>query len=73
VKLYPNPTTSVLNIESAGTIQSIAIYNVLGQEVLNRTIDSTSARIDVASFNTGIYVVKSVIDGVTSSSKFIKE
>ncbi len=73
VKLYPNPTTSVLNIESAGIIQSIAIYNVLGQEVLNRTIDSTSARIDVASFNSGIYVVKSVIDGVTSSSKFIKE
>ncbi len=73
VSLYPNPTTSVLNIESAGTIQSIAIYNVLGQEVLNRTIDSTSARIDVASFNTGIYVVKTVIDGVTSSTKFIKE
>jgi hypothetical protein len=32
-----------------------------------------TARIDVASFNSGIYVVKTVVDGVTSSTKFIKE
>ena len=73
VKLYPNPTSNVLNIECAATIQAVSIYNVLGQEVLNRTIDSNTARIDVASFNSGIYVVKTVVDGVTSSTKFIKE
>jgi hypothetical protein len=73
VKLYPNPTSNILNIECAATIQTVSIYNVLGQEVLNRTIDSNTARIDVASFNSGIYVVKTVVDGVTSSTKFIKE
>jgi hypothetical protein len=73
VNLYPNPTSNVLNIESLGTIQAISVYNVLGQEVLNKTIESNNATIDVASFNSGIYVVKTLVDGVTSSTKFIKE
>lgn len=72
-KLYPNPTANVLNIESVGIVQNIAIYNVLGQEVLNREINATSFQLDVASLNAGIYVVKAMIDGNVSSTKFIKE
>jgi len=73
VKLYPNPTSNVLNIESIGTIQTISVYNVLGQEVINKALNSTSTSLDVSSLNSGIYVVKTVVDGVTSSTKFIKQ
>jgi hypothetical protein len=73
VKLYPNPTSNVLNIESLGTIQTISVYNVLGQEVINKALNSTSTSLDVSSLNSGIYVVKTVVDGVTSSTKFIKQ
>jgi hypothetical protein len=73
VKLYPNPTSNVLNIESLGTIQTISVYNVLGQEVINKSLNSTSTSLDVSSLNSGIYVVKTVVDGVTSSTKFIKQ
>ena len=73
VKLYPNPTSNILNLESAGNIQNIAVYNVLGQEVLNREINATSFQLDVASLNAGVYVVKTNIDGNVSSTKFIKE
>jgi hypothetical protein len=73
VKLYPNPTSNVLNIESLGTIQTISVYNVLGQEVINKALSSTSTSLDVSSLNSGIYVVKTVVDGVTSSTKFIKQ
>ena len=73
VKLYPNPTSNVLNIESLGTIQTISVYNVLGQEVINKALNSTSTALDVSSLNSGIYVVKTVVDGVTSSTKFIKQ
>ncbi|WP_396137672.1 T9SS type A sorting domain-containing protein [Flavobacterium sp.] len=73
VKLYPNPTSNVLNIESGGTIQTISVYNVLGQEVINKALNSTSTALDVSSLNSGIYVVKTVVDGVTSSTKFIKQ
>lgn len=73
VKLYPNPTSNVLNIESLGSIQTISVYNVLGQEVINKVLNSTSTALDVSSLNSGIYVVKTVVDGVTSSTKFIKQ
>ena len=73
VKLYPNPTSNVLNIESLGTIQTISVYNVLGQEVINKALNSASTSLDVSSLNSGIYVVKTVVDGVTSSTKFIKQ
>ena len=73
VKLYPNPTSNVLNIESLGAIQTISVYNVLGQEVINKALNSASTSLDVSSLNSGIYVVKTVVDGVTSSTKFIKQ
>lgn len=72
-KLYPNPTSSVLNIESVGNIQTIAIYNVLGQEVMNRETNGSSVSLDVSGLNAGIYVVKTMIDENVSSTKFIKE
>ena len=73
VKMYPNPASNVLNIESVGTIQNIAIYNVLGQEVMNKLSNETSVSLDVSGLNSGIYVIKTKIDGTVSSSKFIKE
>ena len=73
VKLYPNPTSNVLNIESVGTIQNIAIYNVLGQEVMNKLTNQTLVSLDVSGLNAGVYVIKTAIDGTVSSTKFIKE
>jgi len=72
-KLYPNPTSNILNIEAAGNVQNIAVYNVLGQEVINRQTNGTSITLDVSSLNSGIYVIKTMIDGNLSSTKFIKE
>lgn len=73
VKLYPNPTSNILNIEATSNIQSIAVYNVLGQEIMNREANDSTISIDVSSLNSGIYVIKTMIDGNISSTKFIKE
>jgi hypothetical protein len=73
VKLYPNPTSNTLNIEAQNTIQSIAIYDILGQEILNKEINSLSTGLDVSNLSNGVYMIKTVIGGVNSSTKFIKE
>lgn len=72
-KVYPNPAKNLLNIDSASNVQSVSVYNVIGQEVLNRTINSTNANLDISSLNTGVYVVRALIDGNVVTSKFIKE
>jgi hypothetical protein len=73
IKLYPNPASNVLNIESLGTIQNVSVCNILGQEVLNQDVNSATFNLNVSSLNSGIYVIKTMIDGNLSSTKFIKE
>jgi hypothetical protein len=73
VKLYPNPATNVLNIESTSTIEKVSVYNLLGQEVISITPNSDLVTLDVASLQLGVYVVKTSIDGNISSTRFIKE
>jgi Secretion system C-terminal sorting domain len=73
VKLYPNPASNVLNIESVSTIEKVSLFNLLGQEVLSQTPNSELVTLDVASLQVGVYVVKTTIGGTVSSTRFIKE
>ena len=72
-KVYPNPTSNVLNIDASGNVQNIAIYNTLGQEVMNKEVSGNNVSLDVSDLNAGIYIVKTNVDGKVSSTKFIKK
>jgi hypothetical protein len=72
VILYPNPTSTSLTIEAKDAIESIAIYNVLGQEVISKNPMSSSMTLDVSNLQNGLYFVNSTIDGKTATTKFIK-
>jgi len=72
IRMYPNPTSSVFTIEANDAIQSVTLYNVLGQEVLAKNSNSTSVTLDVANLQTGVYVVKTIIGGVTATSRLVK-
>ncbi len=72
VKMYPNPATDIFTIEAAKAIDSLQIYNVLGQEVFASTPKSNTTTVDVSAFKTGIYIAKTIIDGVSSSSRLVK-
>lgn len=73
VKMYPNPATNVLNIESLSNIEKVAIYNVLGQKVISETPNKELISLDVSSLQVGVYIIKTTVDGNVSSSRFIKE
>ena len=55
---YPNPVKNALNIKNASPINSIAVYNALGQQVLNSTINATETNPDLSALSNGIYFVK---------------
>jgi choice-of-anchor B domain-containing protein len=58
--MYPNPASDVLTISSTSEpIQFIAIYNVLGQMVLEFDVrDSNSEKINISELNSGVYLVQ---------------
>jgi hypothetical protein len=66
--IYPNPTSSTLNIEVKEQTQ-ITIVNVLGEVVKTETIKGLST-IDVTELSTGVYFIQS---NTGIKTKFIKQ
>ena len=56
-KLYPNPTTSVLHIQSENEVNSIIVYNNIGQEI-KRQNGEFKTEIDLNKVPAGIYFIK---------------
>ncbi|UOX33308.1 T9SS type A sorting domain-containing protein [Flavobacterium sediminilitoris] len=71
--LYPNPVQDVLNFNSKENIaiQSVEIYNMLGQVVL--TVPNATKSVDVSNLTKGNYFVKVNTEKGNSNTKFIKE
>ncbi|MFD2890531.1 T9SS type A sorting domain-containing protein [Flavobacterium chuncheonense] len=71
--LYPNPAKAVLNLQAKNdiAIQSIEIYNVVGQLVL--AMPNASTTVDVSSLESGAYFIKINTDNGSTSAKFIKQ
>ena len=57
IKVYPNPTTDILNIKTSLEINRIEIYDLLGKNIKSYTKVSNSA-IDISQLETGLYLVK---------------
>ena len=72
LNMYPNPASDVLNISAQSTINSVEIFNVLGQKVIRMNVEDTSAEINVSNLNAGIYLIKYEINNRTSTKKFVK-
>lgn len=67
--LYPNPTSSILNIEVKEQTQ-INIVNVLGDVVKTETINGV-CKLDISALNAGVYFIQDIRSG--KAIKFIKE
>jgi hypothetical protein len=73
VNIYPNPINEILNISSDKNIQKVVIYNSIGQIVLTTQESANVAKINIAELTNGLYTVKTVINGVDTFSKIVKE
>ncbi len=73
--VYPNPVKADLNITAKETInvQSMRVYNTLGQLVLALPNAAKVSTIDVSSLTTGNYFLQIKTDKGSSSAQFVKE
>ena len=56
IRLYPNPTNGVINIEGNGAM-NISVMNVLGQKVMEMSV-TDNATLDLSGFGAGIYMIR---------------
>ncbi|MDD5150874.1 MAG: S8 family serine peptidase [Flavobacterium sp.] len=73
--VYPNPTIDSISIALPEGFDSntFVIYNVLGQEMVEKKITSPSATISLKSLNSGMYFYRIESNGVVKNGKIIKQ
>ncbi|ARV08403.1 hypothetical protein BTO05_01620 [Winogradskyella sp. PC-19] len=67
--IYPNPTNSILSIKGLKTSENVEVYNLSGQKLLTKTIDTNRNTINVSQLSAGIYFLKINNESI----KFIKQ
>jgi len=74
-KLFPNPASSVLNIQSEVNISNITVANVIGQKVLNvNNVNADNYRLELNALTNGVYLINiNNVDGTSNVAKFVKK
>lgn len=68
VKVFPNPVTNFLTIESTKEFDSIEIYNTIGKRILK----TTARKIDFSNYKSGIYMMRIIAENKVLTKKVIK-
>lgn len=71
-RIYPNPTNSILNVNSSKNNYSIKIYNLVGQLVHSKENNDGFQNLDVRHLNSGLYFIELKSDGFLETQKFYK-
>lgn len=71
-RFFPNPTSNVINLNSQDKIERVAIYNILGQKVVDQNINAISSQLNVANLVTGTYLMEVSVEDKTATYKIIK-
>ena len=72
VNIYPNPASRFINIVSDDAINTVVIYNAIGQQVITRTVDDNATMLDLGNLTTGAYTMVILsANGDRATRKFI--
>lgn len=73
IAVYPNPAYDSITIQSNNNIESIILYNLSGQKVMNLSGANTLETINVSSLNAGIYLLEIRTGQKTTIQKIVKK
>ena len=73
-KHFYNKDTDLLTLTSSGNaFDNIAIYSILGQESMNKSLSKAEEAIDLSNLTDGIYLAKVSIGGQSQTIKLLKQ
>lgn len=72
-KISPNPAKNNINLSANSNIERIEIYNITGQNIVNRTLNNSYSKINVSNLTNGVYLIKAFIGNKSETYKFIKQ
>jgi len=73
IRIYPNPATDILNIETEEIPDCVQIVDITGKCLLSKKVDSEKFGLDVSFLSKGIYLLKFTYeDGSMGTARFVK-
>lgn len=72
-KVYPNPVSNILNLSYTQNITNVAVFNILGQQVITNNVNATQGQVDMSNLAVGTYLVKVTAGDETKTIKVVKK
>jgi photosystem II stability/assembly factor-like uncharacterized protein len=73
IMIFPNPATDFVSIQSNDNIVEVQLFNLIGQEVITKSVDSKKISLNISSLTTGVYTLKIVMnDGYINKKIVVK-
>jgi len=75
IKIFPNPTTGILNISSKDIINELSIVNNIGEKVLNNYLSSykniSKNKLDISKLPRGMYFIRLKVNNQIINHKIL--
>ena len=72
-KVFPNPVSNILNLSYDKEITNVSVFNLLGQEVMTKSLNSNLSQIDMSALSNGTYMIKVTADNEVKTIKIVKQ
>ena len=70
---FPNPVNDNLSLKGQSNIQSVVVYNMLGQEIKRMAPNTLETEVNMNALSQGSYFVKVSINDVSQTIRIIKK
>lgn len=57
IKVYPNPASSSITINSDRNIENVSIYTIQGDTALSKQVQGMNIKVDTSLLNSGLYIL----------------
>ena len=71
--MFPNPASTEFRIIAQNQIDSVEIYNMLGQRVASQAFNTNEVSMNISHLNSGAYTVKVMSAGTSQTMKVVKQ
>jgi len=73
VQVYPNPVTNTLNIQSEENISKAELFDLNGRMIQSVKNNSNTIQLNTSHLNSGVYLLKTTVNGKTLTQKIVKK
>ena len=70
VSIFPNPANNVINVNAASNINTVEVFNMMGQKVAAFDANNTSAQINTTALSNGMYMMRVTTENGVYNQKF---